>query len=333
MKNRFFELRELIRLGNLEEAEKHIYEMLQRDPDDFYTRLLQAELFLKKGGIEKAERLCHELLKKRPTDRYVLSIKGRILLAKGTKQCANEAIEVFNYLFTQFKTTAFLYWLLEAYIKAKKYKEAWEILQSVPYSLQDNSYIRRLKARILKALKRYEDAIKVYEILLKENPKDTRIKKEILLLKRYLKGEKKWEKEIEAIGRLPSAQRDVTLLLTQAQLAKKRGKIEEAISLYQQVLKIDPENQEAPLNLAFCLVKSDDPKQVDAGIDQLKQFFLTNPYDHPVRSALFAAYKRRNRIPELLSTLQEALLRHPEKVKIYGWIKRYQKMVDGQNNE
>ena len=168
MKEKFFEIKELIRLGDLEKAEKYICEMLESDPNDFYARLLQAELFLKKGGIEKAEKLCYELIKEMPTDRYALSIKGRILLAKGTKQCANEAIEIFRYLFSQFNTSAFLYWLLEAYIKAKKYKEAWEFLQSVSYSLQDSPYIRRLKARILKALKRYEDAIKYMKFCLKK---------------------------------------------------------------------------------------------------------------------------------------------------------------------
>ncbi len=334
MEKRFFEIKNLIKSGHLEEAETQIQKILEVNPEDFYGLLLEAEYLLKKGGIERAEQICNKLIRQAKSENLVLSLKGRILLAKNTQKDAEQAIEIFNYLFSQYPNkVAFLYWLLEAYFKAKKAKEAWELLQSVPYKLQDTTPIRWLKAKILEGLKRYKDAITVYEILQKENPKDPGIKKRILMLKRHLKGKEKWDKEMELIGRLPSSQRDVTLLLTQAQLAKDKGKWQEAISIYNKVLKIDPHNREASLNLGFVLVKTDDTRQIDMGIERLRQFFLENPYNHPVRAALFAAYKRRNRLADLITTLKDALLKHPEKVKIYGWIKKYQKLLSEEDDE
>jgi len=326
-KTTFFAIKDLIQAGELDEAEEATLEVLDKEPENYKYKLLLAEVLFKKGGIEKAERVCQEVLTHLPDDSYALKLKGKILLTKGTKKAVQEAIEIFNYLFQQSQTSVLLYWLLLAYIKAKNPKAAWELLQSVPFSLQDNIYIRRLKGRILIALRRYEDALKVYEILRQEDPDKVWIKKQILVLKKYLKGEDKWEKEIQTIGRLPSARQDVTLLLTQADIARKRGQIEDAISLYEQVLKFAPDNREANLNLGFILVKTDDSFQIDAGIERLKQFFLKDPYDHPVRSALFAALKRRNRLQDLLAILEEALRRHPQKVKIYGWIKKYEKMM------
>lgn len=323
----FKKIKELIQTGKLDEAEEAVLRLLDKAPENYKYKLLLAEVLFKKGGIEKAERMCQEILTHMPGDISALKLRGKILLAKGTKKAVKEAVEVFSYLFRQSQTPVLLYWLLLAYIKAKRPKAAWELLQSVPFSLQDNIYIRRLKGRILISLGRYEDALKVYELLRKEDPEDVWLKKQILLIKKQLKGEDKWEKEIQAIGRLPSARRDVTLLLTQADIARKKGRMEEAIALYEQVLKIAPDNREANLNLGFLLVKTEDEARIDAGIERLKQFFLNDPYDHPVRSALFAALKRRGRLQELLSILEEALRRHPQKVKIYGWIKRYEKMM------
>ncbi|MDL1965747.1 MAG: hypothetical protein LWW90_03620, partial [Candidatus Desulfofervidus auxilii] len=100
------------------------------------------------------------------------------------------------------------------------------------------------------------------------------------------------------------------------------------ITLYEKVLKIEPQNKEATLNLGFTLIKCEAPELINKGIEILRQFFLQDPYFHPVRSALFSAYQRQGRVDALLSTLEEALQRHPEKVKIYGWIKRYQKLVE-----
>ncbi|MDL1971515.1 MAG: tetratricopeptide repeat protein [Candidatus Desulfofervidaceae bacterium] len=329
----FFTIKELLRAGRLDEAEKAVLELLDKEPKNCNYKLLLAEVLFKKGGIEKAERLCQEILTHLPNDSYALKLRGKILLNRGTKKALKEAVEIFTYLFRQSQTPVLLYWLLLAYIKAKRPKAAWELLQSVPFSLQDNIHIRRLKGRILISLGRYEEALTVYELLHKENPEDVWLKKQILLLKKHLKGEDKWEKEIQAIGRLPSAKRDVTLLLTQADMARKKGRMEEAISLYEQVLKIAPDNWEANLNLGFLLVKTEDEVKIDAGIERLKQFFLRDPYDHPVRSALFAALKRRDRLQDLLAILEEALRRHPQKVKIYGWIKRYEKMVEFDNQE
>ncbi|MDL1956040.1 MAG: tetratricopeptide repeat protein [Candidatus Desulfofervidus auxilii] len=324
---KFEALKKLIQSGNLIEAEQAILEAMLKEPEEHRYKFLLAELALKRNTIEKAERLCKEALSKLPTERYGLFLKGKILLAKGTKKAAKEAMEIFEYLFNQSKTKSTLYWLLQAYLKAKEPKKAWEILQSVPFSLQDTPALRLLQAKILIALKRYKEALKVYELLLKESPQDMKLKRKILLLKKQIKGKEKWQKEMEIIARLPSAEKDIILLLAQAETAKEQGKIKEAISFYEKVLKIDPENREANLNLGFVLIKSEDPNLIDAGIEKLKQFFLEEPYFHPVRSALFSACERYGKIDYLLRILEDALNLHPEKVKIFGWIKRYQKKI------
>ena len=313
---------------DIAKAEELILELLNQEPENLKYKLLWVELLLKKKAIEKAEKVCKEILAQWPTERYALQLKGRILLAKGNKKAAQEACEIFQYLFRQSPSQILLYWLLQAHLKAKQPQKAWQLLQNVPFHIQDNFYIRRLQAVILTKLKKYQDALKVYELLLKENPKDARLKRQVLLMKKYIKGNAKWESEIQTIASMPSAQQDVNLLLTQAQMARQHGKLFEAITLYEKVLKIEPQNKEAMLNLGFTLVKCKEAELIDRGIAILKQFFLQDPYFHPVRSALFSAYQRQGRVDALLSTLEETLQRHPEKVKIYGWIKRYEKLVE-----
>jgi len=327
MDNKFENLKKLVQSGELQEAEQAVLEAMMVEPQEYRYKLLLAELALKKNIIEKAEKLCKEALAKLPTERYGLFLKGRILLAKGTKKAAKEAVEIFQYLFNQSETRTYLYWLLKSYLKAKEPQKAWELLQSVPFSLQDSPALRRLQAQILIALKRFDEALKVYELLLKEFPDDTQLKKQIFLLKKQIKGKEKWQKEMEIIARLPSAEKDVTLLLAQAETAKEQGNYKKAMSFYEKVLKLDPQNRQASLNLGFVLVKLEEKDMVEAGIERLKQFFLEEPYFHPVRSALFSACERQGKIEDLLRILEEAITRHPEKVKIYGWIKRYEKKV------
>jgi len=250
-------------------------------------------LLLKKKAIERAEKICKEVLEKWPTERQALQLKGRILLAKGNKKSAQEACEIFQYLFQQSPSQILLYWLLQAHLKAKQPQKAWQLLQNVPFHIQDNFHIRRLQAVILTRLKKYQEALKVYELLLKENPKDAQLKRQVLLIKRYIKGNADWEREIQVIAGMPFAQKDVNLLLTQAQMARQHNKLYEAINLYERVLKIEPQNKEATLNLGFTLIKCEAPELINKGIEILRQFFLQDPYFHPVRSALFSAYQRQ----------------------------------------
>jgi tetratricopeptide (TPR) repeat protein len=320
-------LKRLVKTRDVAKAEEAISEAITKEPKNFRYKFLLVELLLRKKAVEMAERTCKEALNHLPLDKYGLELKGRILLAKRTKKAAKEAIEIFNYLFNQTPSPFLLYWLLRAHLLAKEPKEAWHLLQIVPFEVQDSPYISRLKATILTRLKRYQEAIKIYELLLREKPKDTKLKRQIFTLKKYIKGKDQWEREMQTIARLPSAEQDVNLLLAQADSLKEQRNFLKAIETYQKVLKIDPNNQDANLNLSFCLVRSEKQELMDVGIEKLKYFFLKNPYFHPVRSALFSAYKRRGREQDLLFTLEEALQRHPEKVKICGWIKRYEKLV------
>ena len=326
-KEQFATIKRLIQTDTIK-AEEEILELLNQEPENLKYKLLWVELLLKKKAIERAEKICKEVLEKWPTERQALQLKGRILLAKGNKKSAQEACEIFQYLFQQSPSQILLYWLLQAHLKAKQPQKAWQLLQNVPFHIQDNFHIRRLQAVILTRLKKYQEALKVYELLLKENPKDAQLKRQVLLIKRYIKGNADWEREIQVIAGMPFAQKDVNLLLTQAQMARQHGNFSEAITLYEKVLKIEPQNKEATLNLGFTLIKCEAPELINKGIEILRQFFLQDPYFHPVRSALFSAYQRQGRVDALLSTLEEALQRHPEKVKIYGWIKRYQKLVE-----
>jgi predicted Zn-dependent protease len=112
------EVRQLIKLRKIDEAEKILHELKAEHPDDEYLDGTLFDLYLKKGTYDKAEKILDKILKNSPDNYFFLSRKGDLLLAMNKNR---EAIELFHNLYNTKKEPHVGWRLANEYYKLKKY--------------------------------------------------------------------------------------------------------------------------------------------------------------------------------------------------------------------
>jgi predicted Zn-dependent protease len=244
----------------------------------------------------------------------------------------------------------------EVYVleRTGRLKEAVSLAERHFHRLQKDSFFLKTYIRLLRKLNQREDLVNLIDTLLEDSTKRDRQFLEFLyetiistgqkdllekfqrlhpdisantsktqtyaMIKSHYKGMPPEEaiQEIEALRLLPEYRDDYNLNLFLADLYRRTGKLNEAVTLYESLLA---ERQDLYVRkmLGFTLIKTN---QSERAISYLRDAFLEDPSDHFVYQSLLSLYKKTSRLREAEETLLDALSRHSDKKHLHGLLKK-----------
>lgn len=211
--------------------------------------------------LDKAWKILDSELIKNPNDPSLLVLKARLLWSEGKFNESYNAIQ--DALMLDSKNTGALSFKIILLLDNFKGEEAYETLKKLLEINPDSDESRMLKARVMMRLKNYDEAQKSLEEIIRNNPgnlsahmwlidvydESLRMDDGIKFARRALR--KKW----------PDKDRSV-LTERLGQLYERMGNEKESIKLFEEALKIDPNNNKARIGLATSVAAPSDPLQI-----------------------------------------------------------------------
>lgn len=310
------EVRELIRLKKLNEAEKILTELSAEHPDDQYVQGALFDVYLKKGVYDKAQKIVDTILQQNPENYFFLSRKGDLLVAMNKQQ---EALKIFNHLYNSQKDPHVGWRLATGYYRLKKYDKAEYFFDQTLPKLYDNPELNFLGFLIKKALKKHDKALDLIDAAINHSSQPEQYKSHKLKFQTELKGisAQQWEKSIKY-----STTKDEPFVLKE--LAEKflnEGKYEKAEQYFKEILKHDP-NEFNKSRLGYVYYKWG---KYDLALSiflemPLKNFLIPSFMNMVIKSA-----KETGQEEKVVEHLQDLLDKHPEAKSLWGAIKKLAK--------
>lgn len=272
----FYNIHELYnRIGDKKRASYYLAKLLELKPKDLNFRIELAKTLIEEGQIDKAEIHIEKALSINPDSIDALFLKAKILDKRGNKkelvevyreilkiQPENETV-LFNLAVLEYELqdidSALVY--ITRYIKKRPNdKDAHELLFQI-YRAKKMDSLAYKEAKILTELSprstypyyfiftylwpkgRCKEILPYMIKGIRYNPKNITLRKYIVLCYLYQGKDALAIKQIRYILNLRPD--DVSTLLQLAKLMEKRGDYKEALKIYKQIIKVDPENEEA----------------------------------------------------------------------------------------
>lgn len=222
------------RLGMIDEAADCLKQVVRLEPDDHRTRLRLAELYRTLGELHSAEREVqtalgadevHVVDDARTMYYELLSSAGRVT---DEVKALRKRVEDNPYDLEAPLT------LVDIYVRELEYELALEVLERLLGYQPDQAHLSQERARLLALLERYDEAIEVLEVLLKEGELD---REDVALdLAEAALEDGNAEKAAEVLVHVPSA-------LRVSRLYRKKERWTEAIQVLERGLAASPHDR------------------------------------------------------------------------------------------
>jgi len=181
------------------------------------------------------------------------------------------------------------------------------------------------KALLLNRLKRYDEALEIYEKLRVLAPGDSFVQKEILRLRARDRPQDQVLNDLQKVVGMDSKRDDAQMHGLLAEKLKGAGQVREAAAEYGAAAQLEPKNLYFIKQQGFCLYRL---KKYGETIRSLSEVFKRDPSDYFVRSALEKSFEAEGNLKGLLDLLEETLHLHPDQKSLLGKIKRIRKRLD-----
>jgi predicted Zn-dependent protease len=310
------EVRELIRLKKLNEAEKILDELIAEHPNDEYVQGALFDVYLKKGVYDQAQKIVDTILQKEPDNYFFLSRKGDLLVAMNKNK---EALKIFTNLYNANKDPHVGWRLANEHYRLKQYDQAEYYFDQTITKLFDKPELNFLGFLIKKALKKYDKAQDFIDAAINHSNQPEQYKSQKLKFQTELKGisAQQWEKSIKY-----STTKDEPFVLKElAEKFLKESKFDKAEQYYKEILKHDP-NEFNKSRLGYVYYKW---KKYDLALSiflemPLKSFLFPSFMNMVIKSA-----KETGQEKKVMEHLQDLLDKNPEAKSLWGAIKRLAK--------
>ena len=292
--------------GDFGKALQSADEVLKIDPRNLSARLIRSSALAAVGNRDQARRELDETIKQFPNSREALVQVGLLNLAD--KQY-KEAENVFGKLYqTDSQDLRGLMGLSETYAGQGQYDKAVQLLQSELAKRPDMTQIRIALGNLAFRAGKYDLAIQNYQAMLKKEPDDGGVY--VRLGETYRKkGDTSLPSEAfrKAKELLPN---DVQPYLQLALLLDGTGQHEQARPIYEQILKLQPDNPVALNNLAYMMAETGgDLDQALALAERAKQKL---PADINVADTLGWIYIKKNLSDNAVSIFRDLVIKKPD---------------------
>ncbi len=313
--------KKLRKKGQYQEAEDELKEALDEEPENLLLRASLAEVYLRQERSLEAKVLAEGILSVDPRYPQALYIMGEVFLRQ---EKLGEALEYFRQASQRDRRPYLVLRLARTLRKMERHEEALETLDSALLNQKDNRYFLKEKAVVLNRMKRYDEAVEVYERVRKLDPKDGFVRKEIVRLRGAHRLDETTIGELERVVNLPSGKDDAQLHGLLGKKLKDAGKTEKAISEFQMARRLDPDNPFFVKQEGFCHYQLGEYPQA---VECLSQAFRRDPNDYYVKGTLKKIYTSTGNTEDFIKLLEEVVQDHPENMRLLGTLKGLKKAV------
>lgn len=315
-------IRALKTSGKNDEAEQEIRRELERNPDHLLLKASLADLYLRQGRLPEGRILAEEILARDPQHPQGLAIMGDILLKQ---RLSREALECYRQASNRDPRPYLVLKVVRALKETGDTSEALQELERVLVRNPENVPFLKEKAVILNRLKRYDEALEIYEKLRMLAPADSFVQKEILRLRGRDRPQEQVLTDLQKVMGMDSRRDDAQMHGLLAEKLKGAGQVREAAVEYGAAAQLEPNNLYFVKQQGFCFYRL---KKYGETIRSLSEVFKKDPSDFFVRSALEKSFEAEGDLKGLLHLLEETLHLHPDQKSLLGKIKKMRKRLD-----
>lgn len=286
-----------------QEAEKILSDLLDEYQDKPQIKKSMADLLIKQKRLDTALLLVDEVLYSHPEDGEALTLKGQIYYKR---ERYKEAKEWFQEAVRHRKSSFPRHMLIKTMIRLNELDEANSLVDEALQKERKNAYCMQLKAEILQAGDKTDEAIAIYEQILQSYDDDKYdrkyIYKEVIKLKTQKMDSAEAVRQIDSLLKVSTYAENEHLYIQQAENYKRQKQYEQAIEAYRKGFKVSLDNLFIQKQIGYCYNKL---KKYEEVIASMKGPFIQDPKDYILRRVLFAAYKKLDKREELLEFIEE----------------------------
>lgn len=269
----------LIRRKQPERAEKVFEDMLQANPNN--TMLMQslAQARIARGDYVGAQELADKAKKLNDNNPLADQIQGAISIGKNDTE---GALNAFKRAHDAAPNDAQpIVAIVKTYMRAGKNKEAVAFIDTVLKDNPNNIEAKLIKGQIYMASGELQSAQQLFSEIIATNPKNTVAYQQLAIAQQRLKQSDAAEKTIK--DGLLAVPTDFSLMLTQASLYESTNRLDEAIKVYEDMLKqrtdveivnnnlasllLDTRTDQASIERAYELIKTAKDSQIPQFLD------------------------------------------------------------------
>lgn len=295
--------------GEYPQSAEHATEVLRIDPTNMTARLIRSSAWMNSGEFDKPTQELQAILKFRPDSKDAQYQMARLYLLQ-KKYAESEA--GFEALKKQGDPRG-IQGLTEARVRAGKIQEAISLLQSELIRSPNNANYRDVLAALLYNSGRYVESVAEFRKLIEQN-QNMRVELRQAWYMRMGEAFRKLGNFGEAASAFSKAgeldPHKPTPKLELAMLYDVSGKAEEARKLYDEVLKLDPENPVALNNVAYA--KADAGSDLDQALSLAKKAQAKAPQDVSINDTLGLIFLKKGLTDDSLRLFGELAAREPD---------------------
>ena len=311
--------RRLKKEGRLTDAQNELLEGLEAEPHNRYLLNSLADTYFRQKQLTQAAAIVDELLKIEPENYQALLMVGNILFEKGRFEDAlgyyENALKVKeeNYVLSK---------IVRSCIQLKRYPEAKGYIERVLGKDPENLAFLKYLALIYKRTKRHQDALNIFEKIIKISPQDSHAYKEYLRLKTREKPVEKVVEEINQVMKVSSISENAHLHDLQGDNLKRLKEYEEAIKEYEKGLHLAGNASYFKSKIGFCYSRMGNYLKA---VEMLSPLFIQKPSDYYIKAALESAYRKLNNVEGFYQDIQTAIEKHPQLKNLWGLSRKIEK--------
>lgn len=335
-----FELgRALLAKNQPDEARTHIEESLRIRPGFPQAKLLLGQIYLQKGDHTRALQYADDVISTDPRNLGARLIRTASLMGLGDRTKAKGELEALtkampnsqdaryqlglatysegNYkeaeqIFTQLRQMApndlrGMVGIVESEVAQKNFTGAAQLVEQELQKDPNRQDLRLTLATVLARAGQYDDAIKQFQTLIAANPKSADYETKLGEVYR-IKGD--FNAAIDHFRKASAlAPNDVTPLIRVGILLDSVGRRAEAKPIYEQVIRLQPDNPLALNNLAF--IKAEEGTDLDQALSYAQRAKQKVPQDPNVSDTLGWIYIKKNLSDDAVRLFRELVSKNP----------------------
>ena len=338
---RFNLARALMAKGDLDAARVQLIEALKHRPDYTLARLALAQVYVAKADFANASQTAAQILQTEPANVAARLMKTSAMIglreydqAKGElKSLLSQnaslsdaqfqlgminlmqrdypgALDIFRNFRKQNPTDPrALSGMVETLVLQGQIDAALQLLQEESVKAPDRADVRTLLARTARRGKHYEIAEREYRALLEKSPKSAELLVSLGVVQRErgdMAGAKASFQRAKVL--MPA---DVSPWVEEALVYELENKLSEAMPIYREILKRDPDNPVALNNAAFLMAENG--QALDEALSMANKARQKLPNNPDVADTLGWIYIKKNLSDSAIQIFQELITKNPEK--------------------
>ena len=338
---RFNLARALMAKGDLDAARVQLLEALKHRPDYSLAKLALAQVYIAKGDFANASQTANQILQYEPTNVAARLMKtssmiglkefdqartelGAILGQNPSLSDAQFQLGMVNLMQRDYANAAdtfrnfrkanptdprALSGLVETLVLQGQFDGALALLKEEVGKSPDRADVRTLLANTARRGGRFDVAEGEYKALIEKSPKSAELWVSLGVVQRErgdLEGAKAAFQKAKAL--VPN---DVSPWVQEALVFEKAGKITEAMPIYREILKRDPDNPVALNNAAFLMAENG--QNLDEALTMANKARQKLPNNPDVADTLGWIYIKKNLSDSAIQIFQELINKNPER--------------------